>query len=222
MKRILLIGILGFGLVLSGCKDHKVGLDKNIINTAYDDCFSSLESIVRSPSSLKVNNVAVGSLVPTASYVYRVFGKELVDRGLIDGLASNKSLGFRGLSVEINYDAQNSYGVYLRNTFECRYLYEISDKSESPSRIVLSKITTKDDESDFNKSIDNFTEASNFTLNSAINKTYGVSSSLGSIDSKVLNDVVDLNKATISKPKIKTIDDEVAEAVAAAEQASNL
>lgn len=208
MKKVFLLAIVA-GLM--GCKDHKIGLDKNVINTAYTDCFSSLEDVTKSPKSLQINSVSAGSFVPTSSYVYDKIGGDLVGSGKIENLDKKANLGFRVLSVSINYDAQNSYGVYLRGGFECQYLYETSTAGDSPKLITLVSIKTNDDEVGPNRPLSDFSKFSNIKLNSLISKRFGVPGEVSERDAGILKEIVEHHKAATNKLKAQEIQNRVSQ-----------
>ena len=58
MMRILII-LLVIGL--SGCKESVTGLDKRVLNAAYDNCQEKLKSVLKSPSSLRISDAAIGN-----------------------------------------------------------------------------------------------------------------------------------------------------------------
>lgn len=141
MKKVLLLGLL-VGLV--GCKEKETGLEKQVINATYESCLSTLKKRLKSPSSLTVKDVLIVTSPTTAKRAYITHGNLLLnDRK--DGISSiykNSKVRFREIGVSIDYEAQNSFGVYLPQTYDCSYVYSLMLEETSPSDISL--IRTKD------------------------------------------------------------------------------
>lgn len=135
MKNILIAGVLGFGL--AGCAENKTGLQKNVINTAFDTCQTYLSGGLKSPSSLRINNVKATVKQPHLNDIDNVFGNTIVkDKAVSKTVRDNKSR-YREMSMVINYEAQNSYGVYLAGAYQCKYLYELNNKETSPKPLNM-------------------------------------------------------------------------------------
>ncbi|NAR56695.1 hypothetical protein GPS50_04335 [Acinetobacter haemolyticus] len=148
MKKILIAGMAALGLVLSGCTESKTGLQKNVINTGFEKCTDYLTSSLKSPSSLRISEAAVFVQKPEAQDVYSVFGDIVVKDGKITEIARDNKRRFREMLVAINYEAQNSYGVYLGGTYQCQYLFELNNDEISPEPLNTYLIKLKSDGED--------------------------------------------------------------------------
>lgn len=148
MKKLLIAGVAALGLVLSGCAESKTGLQKNVINTGFEKCTDYLTSSLKSPSSLRISEAAVFVQKPEAQDVYSVFGDIVVKDGKITEIARDNKRRFREMLVAINYEAQNSYGVYLGGTYQCQYLFELNNDEISPEPLNTYLIKLKSDGED--------------------------------------------------------------------------
>lgn len=148
MKKLLIAGVAALGLVLSGCTESKTGLQKNVINTGFEKCTDYLTSSLKSPSSLRIGEAAVFVQKPEAQDVYSVFGDIVVKDGKITEIARDNKRRFREMLVSINYEAQNSYGVYLGGTYQCQYLFELNNDEISPEPLNTYLIKLKSDGED--------------------------------------------------------------------------
>jgi major membrane immunogen (membrane-anchored lipoprotein) len=148
VKKLLIAGVAALGLVLSGCTESKTGLQKNVINTGFEKCTDYLTSSLKSPSSLRIGEAAVFVQKPEAQDVYSVFGDIVVKDGKITEIARDNKRRFREMLVSINYEAQNSYGVYLGGTYQCQYLFELNNDEISPEPLNTYLIKLKSDGED--------------------------------------------------------------------------
>ena len=191
MKKIILLALL-VGLV--GCKESNSGLDKKVINTAYDNCYQKLASIVKSPSSLRVNETIAGVYMPEAEDVYRLFSNRIIDQKAneINGLYKDTDTRYRELGVTLDYEAQNSFGVYLPGTFSCSYIYSLRLDHHSPDFITLAKVQNDEEEIKLNGTDIDVGNASNFKLNQNLHKiTASTSSEFSDLDKKMYADIME-------------------------------
>jgi len=194
MKKVILLGLV-IGLI--GCAESKTGLEKNVINAAYDNCSSGLLDILKSPSSLKIIDSNALVYIPSIETANRLFGDDLVEKNEINALAKRVKTRYRELGIFFKYEAQNSFGVYLPGVFECSYTYELTSDHKSPSSITLSKIKTGEEEAYLNKSLTSyeFKKVSNINLNDNLKSIMdGVTSSFESSDEIVYTKIIEYRK----------------------------
>ena len=205
MMRILII-LLVIGL--SGCKESVTGLDKRVLNAAYDNCEEKLESVLKSPSSLRISNAAADNHMPQSQTIYDLYSKKILSdkTNKITEMHEDSKSRFRALNISLSYEAQNSFGVYLPGSFSCTYIYELREESKSPSDLDLIQIQNSDGVVAFKGLPISIENASSYILNGNIQK---ISSSVGSFFSendKKMN--VDFEKSRLnevrenSEPKI--------------------
>ena len=132
MKKILLIGLI-LGLV--GCRDGGTRLEKTVFNTTSEKCLNYLSQSLKSPSSLKVDKINISTYIPSAFESSSVFGDLIISNGVVKEHEKNNKLRFRALSVDIDYEAQNSYGASLRGMFQCKYMYALYKSETSPEAL---------------------------------------------------------------------------------------
>ena len=170
MKKIIILAAL---VGLTGCTEDKTGLQKNVINTGFEKCTDYLTSSLKSPSSLRIGEVAVFVQKPEVQDVYNVFGGLVVKDAKIKEIVRDNKRRFREMLIAINYEAQNSYGVYLSNTYQCQYLFELNNDETSPEPLNTYLIKLKGDGEDMGLGVHipiaDFT-GSNWVLNKQIKK----------------------------------------------------
>lgn len=144
MKKILILGLL---VGLSGCNESSTGLKKNVINTAYKKCTEYLGDLVKSPSSLKISSATPKISFPEDNIIYKYFNESLIDKntGKISQSNIDEKTRFRQISINLDYEAQNSYGASLRDNFSCSYVYKLKGNEESPDEIFLTNWETEDE-----------------------------------------------------------------------------
>lgn len=145
MKKILISSIL---LFLAGCKENSTGMDKELFNSSYDKCRDYLSSALKSPSSLKINEVNVFTFMASPQNVSNVFGDMIIENGKIKESVKNDKVRFRELKLEIDYEAKNTYGVLLRGAYQCNFLYELNKEETSPHPLNTYLIGLNNDEED--------------------------------------------------------------------------
>ena len=145
MKKILIAGMAALGLVLSGCTESKTGLQKNVINTALDTCKTYLSGGLKSPSSLRISGVSAIVQQPDLSDISDVFGGAIIENNKITEMARDNKARYRELLTVVSYEAQNSYGVYLGGTYQCKYLYELNGEEASPEPLNTYLVALKSD-----------------------------------------------------------------------------
>lgn len=146
MKKILIAGIAALGLVLSGCTESKTGLQKNVINTALDTCQTYLSGGLKSPSSLRISGVSTIVQQPNLDDIDNVFGNTIIRDNKISETARDNKARYREMLIVVDYEAQNSYGVYLAGVYQCKYLYELNNEEVSPEPLNMYLIGLKSDE----------------------------------------------------------------------------
>lgn len=144
MQKLLLVGVVIFGIV--GCKESETGLQKNVINSAYKSCVGHLESLVKSPSSLRISRAIPVVEYPQDITIYKHFGSDLIntDTSKISQGNIDAKTRFRQLKINVDYEAQNSFGVFLGGAFVCKYIYSLHNQDESPQQIYLNSFETED------------------------------------------------------------------------------
>ncbi|MGV5004821.1 hypothetical protein ACVCFZ_05095 [Acinetobacter variabilis] len=145
MKKILIAGMVALGLALSGCTESKTGLQKNVINTALDTCKTHLSGGLKSPSSLRIRGVSTVVQQPDLSDISDVFGDAIIENNKITEMARDNKARYRELLTVVSYEAQNSYGVYLGGTYQCKYLYELNGEEASPEPLNTYLVALKSD-----------------------------------------------------------------------------
>lgn len=228
MKKILIAGVLGFGLVLGGCAENKTGLEKNAINTGFEKCSEYLTASLKSPSSLRINEASVTIKNPSIDDIYGVFGNLILTNGKISEATLDSKARFREMLVMVRYEAQNSFGVYLAGKYQCQYIYKLENNETSPKSLdtYLAKIKSDGEDAGLGVSIPiaEFT-GSNFILNKQIKTVTNESESqFNSRDKKVYSDIV--NKFNANKQKAiemlakNKLNEPSQEAIDAAEEAT--
>lgn len=192
MKKILLAGVV---LVLLGCKESETGLQKNVINTVYDNCYQKLTTVVKSPSSLRIKNSLFVNHYPNIDDINRIFGSALIKDNQISKQKMEDKIRFRQIKMIMSYEAQNSFGVYLPGDFECIYTYELSEQNTSPDKIVLSNIDSGDEKINLAIEISDFDNVSNTQLKSIGKITdVGDGNKFTSQDNELYAKIIDFNK----------------------------
>ncbi len=195
MKKILLM-VLVVGLV--GCEESETGLQKNVINTAYSECRARLKETLKSPSSLRVQASTVDTYIPDLFDIYRIFGETIITNGSVSSLKQDDETRFRGVGVRLEYDAQNSFGVYLPGGFECSYLYELRSNNTSPTQLKLIQVSTGKEKVVLNSTISNFNKLSNTLLDGGIGGVYGAPSEFTKSDADLYGKLVKLHKDIVA------------------------
>lgn len=195
MKKLsLVIGFFIFSGVI-GCKDQETGLQKKVLNTAMNDCVTRLHDSLKSPSSLRVGEVLAATYMPKAKDVNRVASDLLIEKktGQISEVLQRLKVRYRELGLSIQYEAQNSFGVYLKGKFNCEYIYQLtSDKVSPEDDIWLSKLQNNN-ESVVANSIIELKNGSNLILDSKYSKIIGdVPAEQTPSDKELLNQVVEI------------------------------
>lgn len=194
MRKIaLLIGVFVFQ-GLSGCKEKETGLEKNVLNTAIGDCIARLSGSLKSPSSLKLGDITASANTPNPEDIYRVAAHEILDKnGNISRDSDFMEERYRGFDVNIQYEAQNSFGVYLKDNLSCSYLYRlISDETSPQHGITVFKLKN------MNESVNIQGEkiqinGSNYMLDSKYSHVVGgVSTEYSKMDKEILRKVADI------------------------------
>lgn len=176
MKKIgLLAGVFIF-LALSGCKEKETGLQKEVLNSAINDCTARLGNSLKSPSSLKISEVLAATYIPKPGVINRVASNILIDKesGQISELMQRLKVRYRELGLSIQYEAQNSFGVYLKGKFNCSYIYQLtSDKTSPEDNILLSKLGNNNEYVEINNATIQLNGNSNFILDSRYDRIIG-------------------------------------------------
>lgn len=175
IKQLILMGFIA--LSLTGCNEKETGLEKKVINAAYESCLHKLTGLLKSPSSLKVGKVSIYQDQPNANVVLGLYHDRLIDKEkeqLKESYEQVLKPYYRTLGTHIEYDAQNSFGTMLRGQFFCEVVYELYDTGNSSDYLEWSKIIQGNEVADFATGL--FSEPavrvdkySNWTLNSHIN-----------------------------------------------------
>ncbi|MGN5766273.1 hypothetical protein ACNQO6_18180 [Acinetobacter calcoaceticus] len=193
MKQIILLSLV---LGITGCTESNTSLDKNLINTTSDMCKKYLTESLKSPSSLKISQINVATNIAKAADIYSVFGNQIISDGVIKENVKKEKHRFRDLTVDIDYEAQNSYGASLRGLYQCKYIFVLSKDETSPKSLntYLYKIESDGSDSELvaHVPIASFT-GSNVFLNS---------------DIKRINGAKDINFTKLDEDNFKSIQDQ--------------
>ncbi|EXB42574.1 MULTISPECIES: hypothetical protein [Acinetobacter calcoaceticus/baumannii complex] len=177
MKKLVLISSL---LLLGGCKESNTGLDKNVFNTSYDKCVEYLTNSLKSPSSLKIREANISTIIPPAEDINSVFGDIIAKDGLIKSSIKDEKARFRELTVDIDYEAHNSYGASIRGYYQCGYIYSLKNNETIPKPLntYLYKLKSDGEVLDLGVHVP-FAEfsGSNFYLNKVIKRIVGAKDS---------------------------------------------
>ncbi|MDO7434602.1 hypothetical protein Q5X65_15815 [Acinetobacter baumannii] len=190
MKKIILLSLF-LGLV--GCKETNTGMDKNLFNTSYDKCVDYLTDSLKSPSSLKIREVSIATNMAKAKDINNVFGELITKNGLIKDSVKTEKARFRDLTIDIEYEAQNSYGASIRGYYQCGYIFRLNNNETSPAPLntYLYKITNDGENVELGTQIPiaDFS-GSNLSLSKEINRIVGVKNSqFTESDSKIYKEV---------------------------------
>ena len=173
MKRSLIAVLIAFAL--TGCEEKETGLQKSVINATYEKCLGDLKRQLKSPRSLIINDVIVATYPTTANDVYRTYGDLVIaDNGKeISSLYTRLKTRFREIGASIDYEAQNSFGVFLPSTYSCSYVYMLTSDEVSPDELKLLKsgdLLVKP--GNLNRSV-SIKDYSNFKINNKIKTIVG-------------------------------------------------
>ena len=108
MKKILILALL---MGLGGCKESSTGLNKEFLNTGYEKCKEYLSTSLKSPSSLKIEQAVLSTFIASPDNVYKTYGSFLINGNKIKQSYIDNKVRFREMLVDIDYDAENSYGA---------------------------------------------------------------------------------------------------------------
>lgn len=199
MKKNIILAVSLLGLF--GCKNSDTGLQKNVLNTAYSQCYKNLSSLVKSPSSLRIKKAEAITYEPSAEDVYRLFGERLVKNNEISPAQKIAKIRFRGLGIVYDYEAQNSFGVFLPGNFECNFLYSLIGEDESPSALILSNIRNDKEDVESSKLITTFENSSNIRLENTFDRILDTTKSrkFTNDDLKMYSKILELNKEPHSR-----------------------
>lgn len=164
MKKVILLSLF-IGLV--GCVESETGLQKNVINSAYESCTSNLKESLKSPSGLKLGVALITVKEAPYEAIISIYGEKARKENPTESLLTSENKAkFKGIAVLVDYEAQNSFGVMLKDTFTCGYIYNTDEKTVlKPYNLNREKITNPILLSDIN--VD---KSSNIKLISGIKK----------------------------------------------------
>ncbi|KQD03314.1 hypothetical protein [Acinetobacter soli] len=165
MKKIVLIGLM---LTLTGCKDPKTNLNKNVVNTAYSECYQKLYSSLKSPSSLKLITSSVINTYPSAVDVSKNMLGIIDSNGQVEKSVSVQKTRFRELKIYIDYEADNSFGASIKNRFNCNYLYKLNEEKQSPETLNFYSLETGEDKIEVSQLLSDFSKQSNYNIDNKI------------------------------------------------------
>ncbi|ENW97332.1 hypothetical protein [Acinetobacter dispersus] len=207
MKKIILLSLI---LSLTGCKEPNTEMDKTLFNTSYDKCVDYLTASLKSPSSLKIREVNISTVIPTAQDIKSVFGELITTNGLIRDQVKEDKARFRELMVDIEYEAHNSYGASIRGNYQCGFISRLNKDEKSPESLntYLYKLISDGENVDLGIHIPiaKFT-GSNLYLDNAIKSVIGAKDSqFNQIDTTRYNEIESIyfqEKQNIEAEKIR-------------------
>jgi len=195
MKRLLFSCLL---IGLAGCKETQTGFDKNLLNTSYSKCVDYLTDSLKSPSSLKVRAANISSNTANAEDINSVFGDLITKNGIIEENIKTEKARFRELSVNIDYEAQNSFGASIRGLYQCKYIARLNNTETSPKPLNIFLYKLINDGDDINLGVNipiSDMNGSNFFINSDIKTIVGTAESqFSETDSKRYKEVESINE----------------------------
>lgn len=195
MKKILILGLL---VGLSGCKESSTGLDKEFLNTGFEKCKEYLSTSLKSPSSLKIDQAILSTFIASPDDVYKTYGSFLMNRDKIKQSYIDSKARFREMLVDIDYDAENSYGVSLRGNYQCKFIYMLENDSLSPKALDIYMFENKLDGEDVGLGVEiplAKLTGSNFFLNSDIKNIIGSrDSEFNELDKKAYLEILEKHK----------------------------
>lgn len=185
MKKIILLSLV-LGLV--GCKEANTGVDKKVFNSTYDKCVDYLTNSLKSPSSLKIGEANISTVIPPAEDIANVFGGLITKDGIVKDSVKEEKARFRELTVDIDYEAHNSYGASIRGYYQCAFIYRLNKDEVSPEPLNTYLYKLKSDGEDIGLAahipLTGF-QGSNFYLNKVIKRVVGAKDSpFNQIDKK--------------------------------------
>lgn len=177
MKKIILLSLV---LGLGGCKETNTGIDKKVFNSTYDKCVDYLTNSLKSPSSLKIGEANISTVIPPAEDITNVFGDLITKDGVVKDNIKDEKARFRELTVDIDYEAHNSYGASIRGYYQCSFIYRLNKDEVSPEPFNTYLYNLKSDGEDIGLAahipLAEF-QGSNFYLNKAIKRVVGAKDS---------------------------------------------
>lgn len=185
MKKTILLGLV---VLLGGCKEANTGVDKKVFNSTYDKCVDYLTNSLKSPSSLKIGEANISTVIPPAEDIADVFGDLITKDGIVKDSIKEEKARFRELTVDIDYEAHNSYGASIRGYYQCSFIYRLNKDEASPEPLNTYLYKLKSDGEDIGLAahipLAEF-QGSNFYLNKAIKRVVGAKDSpFNEIDNK--------------------------------------
>nr|WP_312824997.1 hypothetical protein [Acinetobacter oleivorans] len=195
MKKLLFLYLL---VGLAGCKETQTGLDKNLFNTTYSKCVDYLTDSLKSPSSLKVRAANISINTANAEDINSVFGDLIIKNGIIEENIKDEKARFRELLVNIDYEAQNSFGASIRGLYQCKYITRLNNAETSPKPLNIYLHKLINDGEDINLGVNipiSDLNGSNFSINSDIKKIVGTADSqLNETDIKRYKEIESINE----------------------------
>lgn len=177
IKRILVLSLIA---LLGGCKETNTGIDKKVFNSTYDKCVDYLTNSLKSPSSLKIGEANISTVIPPAEDITNVFGDLITKDGVVKDNIKDEKARFRELTVDIDYEAHNSYGASIRGYYQCSFIYRLNKDEVSPEPLNTYLYNLKSDGEDIGLAahipLAEF-QGSNFYLNKAIKRVVGAKDS---------------------------------------------
>lgn len=222
MNKILLFCLM---VGLGGCAENNTGLQKNVINTGFEACNKYLTSSLKSPSSLRIKEVAINIKKPSVNDVYDVFGNLILSDGKVNNTTKESKARFREMLVAIRYEAQNSFGVYLGGLYQCQYLYKLENDDRSPKSLDTYLFNIKSDGEDAGLGVSipiaEFT-GSNISLDSQIKTVINASESkFNPNDEQMYSNLIKRFKTEKQKTPTNEVEDELSRAVREATEAAS-
>jgi len=195
MKKFLILSVL---VGLSGCKESSTGLDKELLNTGYEKCKEYLSKSLKSPSSLKIEQAVLSTFIASPDNVYKTYGSFLMNGDTIKKSYIDSNVRFREMLVDIDYDAENSYGASLRGNYQCNFVYMLENDSSTPKALDTYMFENKSDGEDVGLGVEiplTKLTGSNFFLNSDIKNIIGArDSEFNELDKKAYLEIIEKHK----------------------------
>lgn len=195
MKRLVFLCLI---VGLYGCKETQTGFDKSLFNTTYSKCVDYLTDSLKSPSSLEIREANISTNIANAEDIKSVYGDLITKNGIVEENIKAEKARFREIAVDIDYEAQNSFGASIRGQFQCSYIARLNKTETSPKglNIYLHKLISDGENIDLGVNIPiSDLNGSNYILNSDIKKIVGTNESqFSEIDSKRYKEIESINE----------------------------
>ncbi|MCH7310611.1 hypothetical protein [Acinetobacter sp. ANC 4805] len=163
MKNLVLLCAV---TLLVGCKEDQTGMEKNILNYAYNNCLNNFNK--NSPAAIHINNSYIGIYDSNAADIYK-YSYLLNEKNKVSNIQKDAKSRYRELGVTIKYNIKSNPNKSEIKNYKCTYFYELIVNSESPESINLIRIVNDGQNIKIKDKSDKIEDYSNLNLNNGIN-----------------------------------------------------